>query len=861
MPLGAPAVVGPVSTCSTSVRVVGQFSGSRVRVFIEGDPNPLGDAAVTWSDAFVAVDRSRLVADKRLVATQQLGSETSPKSPTGQKIEEAVNDIVTLPYKIYRCAQSVFVADCCPGARIDVLQNGVLLGSAVAVADQAWIDFLPNQRIEANHPLEIRQTICTSATPVSTFSAKPLKPPVIERNRLASPTIVEPLEECQRAVPLTGIVEGATAHLRRRGQPIYDGSVPVPAVNVLTEALRAGEELAVAQSMLRCELWPGEPDKATVQPLTALKRPRIDGPLCKGPHQVIVSRLKPGATVRLFRGNTEIGRWEAPAQSMPIDVNVPGPATITARQELCGIVSPKSRPYTVATARSGRWFSVEDEHGADLQAKAFAIHAGLVHTGHIVIFSGDQHNEAQHEADPQNIDHCELFDCADLTIRKIDAPTTDVFCSGHAFLPDGRLLVAGGTQRWLSSGGAHDEHFPGLRSTWIFSAVPDAKGRHWTKAADMKAGRWYPTLVTLRDGRVLALSGHPAENDGRHNNNTLERWTGNGWQDLGDSPDIDSGESTFLYPRIFAGPTGGVFSATPILSEAPQIPRRSATWPGTGLSWNRSATPVAGFDWGLYRDFNAPAVLLPLIEEADAARSYRFRVLLAGDREPWIADLGALAAPEPAPRWVAMGPRTRRLNSSLVLLPSGEVLLCGGVGNPEDDATAVLDPEMLIPAGADWQWDTQRFARAKVARNYHSTALLMPDGRVFTGGSNVDAAPADASGRRLEIEIYEPWYVCRPRPRILSAADRVRPGERLIARVKSSEPVARLVLMRAGSATHAFNPDQRCISMIARRVTGREYAGIVPPPAVAIPGYYLLFALTDKGVPSRGRFVRIEVPS
>jgi hypothetical protein len=297
-----------------------------------------------------------------------------------------------------------------------------------------------------------------------------------------------------------------------------------------------------------------------------------------------------------------------------------------------------------------------------------------------------------------------------------------------------------------------------------------------------------------------------------------------------------------------------------------QLPKRSATWPGSGLAWARSALPVTR-TWGAYDGFNAPGVLLPLVEDTDPAKSYRFQVMLAGDQQPWIADLGTLNAPEPSPRWRAMGQRTLRLNSSLVLLPSVEVVLCGGVGNPQDDTTGVLEPEMLIRSGSDWKWDTAQFAPAKIVRNYHSTALLMPDGRVFTGGSNVNAAPGPESNpngsprRHLEIELYEPWYVCRPRPRILSAPGSVRSGARLVARVKSSEGIARLVLMRAGSATHGFSPDQRCISMIARPLGSTEdFVGVVPAPAVAVPGCYLLYAVTERNVPSRGTFVRIDPP-
>ncbi len=867
MPLGAPAIIGPVSTCSTSVRVMGQFTGSRVRIFVDGQVAPIGDMVVSWSDAFVGIDRSRLVAGARLVATQRLDGETSLPSPQGQTVEEARNGPVTLPFRIFACAQSIYVTNCCPGAQLEVVQNGNVLGTATAVSDQAWIDFVPNRRIAAGSPVQIRQIICTSPTPVTTTSAMPAQAPTVDRNRLASPVIIEPLEECQRVVPLTGVIEGARVKLVRRGTSIFEAPVPVPSVDVMVQKLATGEEFEVTQSMPRCEFVAHEPFKATVKALTSLARPRIDGPVCKGPHQVIVSRLKPGATLRLFDGNTELGRWEVPLHSMPVDMNVPGPTTITAQQELCNIVSDRSRPYTVATARSGRWFVVEDEKGEDQKARSFAIHVGLVRTGHIVMFSGDQHSRVQQEADPQDIDHCELIDCSNLTVRKIDAPDTDVFCSGHAFLPDGRLLVAGGTEKWVGSGGGHDQHFPGLPDAWLFDPIPDGAGKHWRRARKMAAGRWYPTLVTLADGRVLALSGHPSEADARHNNNTMEVFTGNSWQNLGDSPDIITAESAYLYPRVFVDPPGGLFSATAIergAGEPLQVPTQSAAWSPGGVAWKRTSPPISGAGWGGYESFYRPGALLPLVEDEDRQRSFRFQIVRAGDDAPWITDLGTPDAPIATPRWASMGGgHPQRVNSSMVLLPSGEVLLCGGVGNAEDDSTAVLAPEMLVPDGSDWRWDAQAFASAKFARNYHSTALLMPDGRVFVAGSNINAQQGveSANLRRLEIEIYEPWYVCRPRPRIIAAPGSVRSGERLLAHVRSQERITRLVLMRAGSATHGFDSDQRCVTMIARAIgSSGEFAGVVPRPSVAVPGVYLLFAVTEKGVPSHGVFVTVVRP-
>ena len=120
-------------------------------------------------------------------------------------------------------------------------------------------------------------------------------------------------------------------------------------------------------------------------------------------------------------------------------------------------------------------------------------------------------------------------------------PDTDVFCGGQAFLADGRLLAAGGTFGWADAhGGIHAPHYDGERACWIY--LPRAK--RWTRVADLNfqpgsssigGGRWYPTLVTLENGEVFAVGGHPTADDSyptnvgdadkRHNNNTPERYS------------------------------------------------------------------------------------------------------------------------------------------------------------------------------------------------------------------------------------------------------------------------------------------------------------------------------------------------
>lgn len=853
MPLGSPAVVGPTSVCSEAVLVVGHLDGATVNVLQDGQSVGKLEGA-RGGNAAIPIDRTRLKVGHRLVATQELGSEASAPSPKGVEVEKALNGTVGNPHALYRCAQSVTVANCSPGAQIELVQQGVVIGRDQAFGDVARIKLAAGSGLSSKR-VDFRQTLCTGATQVS-MGRQPTAAPTVARGLLPTPSFALPPKECHTALSLATITPGAEVTLRRNGNTIFAGSISDPVMNLHLGALSAGETLTASQSLPRCKLLSNE-RAVTVSPLGDLVPPGIDGPICRGAHRITLSRLEPGAIVRVFADGQELGRWETSSDRLLVDLAMPPGAAITAQQELCGKVSPRSREYVLGGG-GGRWFLVEDASGKPLAATAFAVHAALVRTGKIVMFSGDQHSpEASiaHRYGP-----CQLFDCDSLTIEQVDAPTTDVFCSGHALMADGRLLVAGGTESFPPGGGAHGPlgHFPGLPDSWIFDPVADAGGNHWTRHPSMRRGRWYPTLLTMADGRVLAMNGHPEGTApaSDHNNDALETSDGGAWTWLGRSPQLTNAPTSHYYPRIFVGPSGKVFSATPLDPEGGQPPK-SGNWdPNSGgVDWKHQVPPPSG--WDGRDDLGWPYALLPLFEDEDPAKSFRFFVLIAGMKAPWITDLGTPADPNPSPAWKPFGNRRRRLHSMLVSLANSWVMLCGGVRDRNDDNTAEKEPEFLAWNGDAWAWASGRRASASVPRNYHTSTLLMPDGRVFVAGSNINAQSGFANVRRLEVEIYAPWYCCYDRPRIVAAPRELDTGQTLNVEVRGGE-AERLVLIRAGSSTHSFNPDERHISLIARK--GEEegsYWAPVPQRPVTVPGWYLLFAVTADGAPSEGVWVKL----
>lgn len=490
-------------------------------------------------------------------------------------------------------------------------------------------------------------------------------------------------------------------------------------------------------------------------------------------------------------------------------------------------------------------------------SQILAVHAALVvapgQRSQILYFSGDEHDKGQH--DSGRTDHSRLYDCVTGTITNPGSPaSTDLFCCGHAFLWDGRLLTAGGTDAFPGGAGIHHEHFPGLRDAWSFNPTTAT----WIRVAAMNpepsratgGGRWYPTLVTLPDGRVLVTAGHPRADDTRHDNYSPEVYSSktNAWSFVGPN---DPAHAVGNYPRLHVLPNGDVFSSTPLAGG------RNQRFNPVPDVWT-SICPQPGD--GLYGGIATSSVLLPL----RPGDGYRPRVLICGGQQAMIIDLGAAA-----PAWTPTAPRTlnapnppRRRNLNAVLLPTGEVFVSGGVSADDSaDTSRVLAAESYNPFTNAWT----TLPSATVTRNYHSVALLMPDGHVWTAGGNVNAQQSfptpGVDNRELRVELFEPWYYGRPdRLHLTSLPDSLHSMQEFTVRSGTGDAITRVALLRAGSATHAFNPDQRYVELAFTSQGGNLLQVKAPPNRnIAPPGNYMLFLLNAAGLPSEGKFMRMRL--
>jgi hypothetical protein len=537
-------------------------------------------------------------------------------------------------------------------------------------------------------------------------------------------------------------------------------------------------------------------------------------------------------------------------------------------------------------------------------SEVLAVHAAFLNFDRILFLGGDQHDPKL--AKLHQVEATRLYQCNSGTITKVASPPWDAFCSGHALTAHGTLMLGGGTYAFKGVvGGLHHEHFPGVRDTAICRY--EQSGFGWHGAASFSpgenaplcrtgqnpevdqctvranygksGGRWYPTLVTLGDGDVLAIGGHPGAGDREHDNYIPEVFTPDppprgAWHRLGSFTDPVQDPSFKLhaitnYPRVHLLPTGDVLYASPTMQQKTvTMTVKKAPWSGTFASVCKFSPLAHENEYGGYGE---TSVLLPLVHP-----HFHASVMVLGGTHPWILDLRDWqpgVTQENAIQWHQTPPRKlpgapRRMHGHAVLLPTGEVLSVGGVAGVRQasgevlplDASAVLWPEIYDPFQSDpakrWRALTNPSEHEKVPRNYHSVALLMRDGRVWTAGSDHNAGTGTGPGEaaELRIEIYEPWYHGNSdRPEILAAPDHWLTGQEFVIRSTQANRIRRVAQVRCGSCTHGFNPDQRYLSLKFKHDGGDILTVTAAPNGnVAPPGFYFLYTVNDHGLPSEG---------
>ncbi|MDQ3804751.1 MAG: NPCBM/NEW2 domain-containing protein [Acidobacteriota bacterium] len=450
-----------------------------------------------------------------------------------------------------------------------------------------------------------------------------------------------------------------------------------------------------------------------------------------------------------------------------------------------------------------------------------AVHTSVLPNGKVLAWDADVNRAQIRVWDP----------CRGTFTGNLPTPgnRTNVFCSGHAFLADGRLLAAGGQ---IST--SYNEGTP-------HSNIFDFNTNTWSASGNMNAGRWYPSNVTLGTGEVLTLSGLM---ENQQINSMPQVWSNGTWRNLGGAAPY----APALYPWLHVTPGGTVFVSGPT---------QATSYLSTAGSGSRSSGP--GSNYG-FRDYGSAV----MYDDS--------KVLIVGgagdqDVNPPANTAEVIDLNSPAPSWRYVSPMAfgrRQLNATV--LPDGKVLVTGGTGargfNDSPGTEAVYAAELWDPeAGGDGMGRWATLAPMRVQRVYHSTAVLLPDGRVLSagGGQFGGAGPAD---NHLDAEIFYPPYLFKgARPTITRVTTRVAGavgyGETFAVETPNASAVTKVTWLPLGSVTHAFNQNQRINRLAFTRTTGALSVTAPTNRNVCPPGYYMLFILNGSGVPSVAKLLKV----
>ncbi|MCV0384714.1 MAG: DUF1929 domain-containing protein [Erythrobacter sp.] len=477
----------------------------------------------------------------------------------------------------------------------------------------------------------------------------------------------------------------------------------------------------------------------------------------------------------------------------------------------------------------------------------------------------------------------------------------NAFCSGHSFLGDGRLVIAGG----YKSGNPF--HPAPSKADELRLATVDGEGLRWENPGKMKRYRWYPTLVTLSNGDSLIIGGSAplVANNWFDTNNHYEYYSVSEnrlvphdeleWEYPESEPPVDP-DSTGRQENAEGRRLAGLYPLVHLL------PSSGSGDDGLGIlfvltdSFVRLYNPATNrllgspLDAGGFRTWmtQGASVIAPIDIGPDGQLPPTVRIVVLGGGSTGKANPYDPALSDAVVYEYDVARRTlrekrrfnlqaRRIMGDATLLPNGQVCLIGGagIGYTNTHSEYRRRPE-LIDLNSYTSRQMAPLPENSPDRGYHATSLLVPGGQVFVTGGNGLWNEGELSNRNAQFEhktvdVFHPPYLAQARPEIVAAPQSVRHGEKLEVRVRKGsamsggtapsnatppDVVPAIILTRNSSRTHSLDTDQRLLRLQARRQISADevlLTGTIPPRSWAPPGPYLVWVLGRGGAPAQAR--------
>jgi hypothetical protein len=440
----------------------------------------------------------------------------------------------------------------------------------------------------------------------------------------------------------------------------------------------------------------------------------------------------------------------------------------------------------------------------------------------------------------------------------------NLYCAGHSFLPDGKLLITGGT---AAPGNGNPSNAYGIKKAALFDYATGA----WTQLPEMNDRRWYPTNLAMPDGSSLVWGGQAVQSIINPVSQVLEKQPDGTytWRAL----NLKNPEPHFQY-----------YSWVNMLSSGKAL----VTLGVNGTSY----LLTVGGSYRYPKDFQYKYPFHATNSNLDGQLSggdHHAGSQIVYDKDQMVVIGGSWDLPKSTvetinlndsnPQWKIVAPLSigRRHHNSTIL-PTGKVLVTGGnKGNAFNNTCsqhAVKEAEMWTP-GDPGAWET--LASAAEARIYHSAAVLLPDGRVMTGGTTAfegngtptypaseDPPPlCPAISDNYKIEIFSPPYLFNAdgteatRPQISNAPAQASYGQTIQFTVTNAGSGSNVSLVRLPSVTHSFNQNQG-FNKLVTTISGQNFSVTIPANRnELVPGHYMMFVVNGSGVPSKAKIIQV----
>jgi hypothetical protein len=224
------------------------------------------------------------------------------------------------------------------------------------------------------------------------------------------------------------------------------------------------------------------------------------------------------------------------------------------------------------------------------------------------------------------------------------------------------------------------------------------------------------------------------------------------------------------------------------------------------------------------------------------------KIIRVGGGNPAFANTAVVDMNASGAQWRQVAPMNHaRRRHNLTLLADGSVMAIGGTARDDDPSRAIYEGEIWDPSTETWTLT----AAMTNDRMYHSTALLLPDGRVLVSGGEYAG--------RLNAQMFSPPYLFKgARPAITSSPGSAAYGTGFtIGFTSGASSITSVALIRPGAVTHAFDHNQRYVPLAFSESGGIITATAPDNANIAPPGFYMLVIKNDQGVPSVATWLRV----